>query len=51
MLLIVPSEPLAAGNQHELEIQHAGKVIFESRKSGLLRRCAANWFPKMGAIS
>jgi hypothetical protein len=48
MVLIVPSEPLEAGKEHELEIQHAGKVIFEAGNQVYYVGARANWFPENG---
>jgi hypothetical protein len=48
MFLMVPSEPLEAGKEHELEIRHAGKVIFEAGNQVYYVGARANWFPENG---
>ena len=48
MFLIVPSEPLEPGTEHEFEIQHAGKVIFEAGNQVYYVGARANWFPENG---
>ena len=48
MFLIVPSQPLEAGKEHEFEIQHAGKVIFEAGNQVYYVGARANWFPESG---
>ena len=48
MFLIVPSEPLEPGKEHEFEIQHAGKVIFQAGNQVYYVGARANWFPENG---
>ena len=48
MFLVVPSAPLEPGKEHELEFQHAGKVIFEAGNQVYYVGARANWFPENG---
>jgi len=48
MFLMVPSEPLAPGKEHELEVHHAGKVIFQAGNQVYYVGARANWFPENG---
>jgi hypothetical protein len=48
MFLIVPSQPLGPGTEHEFEIQHAGKVIFQAGNQVYYVGARANWFPENG---
>jgi hypothetical protein len=48
MFLILPSAPLEAGKEHELEIRNAGKVIFEAGNQVYYVGARSNWFPDNG---
>jgi hypothetical protein len=48
MFLVVPPEPLAPGQQHEMEFSHEGKVIFDAGNDVYYVGARANWFPNNG---
>ncbi len=48
MFLVVPPEPLQPGTEHEFEIHHEGKVIFQAGNQVYYVGARANWFPENG---
>jgi hypothetical protein len=48
LLLVVPSEPLAPGSEHEVEVVHEGKVVRETGDRIYLVGARATWYPGRG---
>ncbi|HZT30082.1 MAG TPA: M1 family aminopeptidase [Bryobacteraceae bacterium] len=46
LFLVVPSQPLSPGTEHEVEIHHSGKVILDAGNHVYYVGARGNWYPQ-----
>ena len=48
LLLVIPPQPLEVGSEHEIEIQHEGKVIIDAGNQVYFVNARGTWYPDRG---
>ena len=48
LLLVLPDQPLAPGSEHEVEIEHEGKVVIEAGHGVYFVSARGTWYPGRG---
>lgn len=48
LLLVVPAQPLEPGSEHEIEIQHEGKVVLDAGNQVYFVNARGTWYPNRG---
>jgi hypothetical protein len=49
LLLVIPGHPLEPGTEHEIEIQHQGKVVQDTGHQVFFVSSRGSWYPNRGA--
>jgi hypothetical protein len=48
LLLVIPPQPLEPGSEHEIEIQHEGKVVLDAGNHVYFASARGSWYPNRG---
>jgi len=48
LLLVIPPQPLEPGSEHEIEIQHEGKVVLDAGNQVYFVNARGTWYPNRG---
>jgi hypothetical protein len=48
LLLVIPPQPLEPGSEHEIEIQHEGKVVLDAGNQVFFVNARGTWYPNRG---
>jgi len=48
LLMVIPAKPLQPGTEHEIEIEHEGKVVLEAGHQVYFVSARGSWYPNRG---
>ncbi len=48
LLLVIPAQPLEPGSEHEIEIEHEGKVVLDAGNQVYFVNARGSWYPNRG---